>query len=34
LAPGREVPELEQALGLLEQEQFDKMIAFRESPAG
>jgi hypothetical protein len=30
----REVPELEAALGLLEKEKFDKMIAFLECPAG
>ena len=30
----QQVPELEQALGLLEKEQFDKMIVFLESPVG
>jgi hypothetical protein len=30
----RQVPELEQALGLLSKEKFDKMIAFLESPVG
>jgi hypothetical protein len=30
----QEVPELEQALGLLEGEKFDKMIAFLDSPVG
>jgi hypothetical protein len=30
----QQVPELEQALGLLEKNKFDKMIAFLESPAG
>lgn len=33
-APYRQVPELEQALGLLEKDKFDKMIAFLEQPAG
>lgn len=30
----KQVPELEQAMGLLDKEKFDKMIAFLESPAG
>ena len=30
----QEVPELEKAMGLLEKEKFDKMVAFLESPAG
>src|ERR1041385_8432101 len=30
----QQVPELEQALGLLEKDRFDKMIAFLESPVG
>jgi transposase-like protein len=30
----QQIPELEQALGLLEKDKFDKMIAFLESPAG
>src|SRR4051812_28183722 len=30
----RQVPELEEALGLLQKEKFDKMIAFLECPAG
>jgi Transposase len=30
----RQVPELEQALGLLDKDKFDKMIAFLESPVG
>ena len=30
----QQVPELEQALGLLEKDKFDKMIAFLESPVG
>jgi Transposase len=30
----QQVPELEQAMGLLEKDKFDKMIAFLESPAG
>src|SRR4051794_21566644 len=30
----RQVPELEQALGLLSQDKFDKMITFLESPVG
>ena len=30
----QQVPELEQALGLLEKDKFDKMIVFLESPAG
>jgi hypothetical protein len=30
----RQVPELEQALGLLSEDKFDKMIAFLESPVG
>jgi hypothetical protein len=30
----QQVPELEQAMGLLDKDKFDKMIAFLESPAG
>jgi hypothetical protein len=30
----KQVPELEQAMGLLEKDKFDKMIAFLESPVG